>query len=542
MKDPPAWLKHKLAGPVLGAASAALIYGLMALVGPGAGTSRLVIAALVAGPVGAVAFVLPKRLTTKSGGRIDDDLPFFITHFGVLATSNLPRGELLRLLAENPDYPDIASEMRRVLRLTQDWGLGLSDAVRAVAESTPSKVFSAFLLRLAHAVESGQQLDTFLLHEQAVVMHDYKSIYEANLLKVDAWKEMFTNAIMTIGFLAVFAGILPLLSGGSTVVMTAGTAGLTAFLEVLLGVLLRERLPHDRLIPNREVRSPIERRIQKWFVFSLGVAGAVGIVVFFLFGTAPAILAASLPLVIPGIVASREEKAIRDREADYPAFMRSVGAAAAARGGAIRDVLGNVQANNLGALTMPVRDLHRRLMWRVDDKAAWRRFGEQTGSRLVDSFTNMFVQGIASGGKPGPISDIISDNMLQILALRTTRRATAGAFRGLLLGLTVGLSIVLFMGSGIFATITATFSTYGDILAEQGLFAIQSPDSTRIAQQILVALMAVHGVACGVFYKLVEGGRLEGATIHVVGQVWAGVATSILVTAALPKLLKFAPS
>jgi flagellar protein FlaJ len=311
------------------------------------------------------------------------------------------------------------------------------------------------------------------------------------------------------------------------------------FLEVMLGFLLRERLPHDRLTPYREGRSPMERRLRRWMLLGVLAGAALGALGFLLLGLGPAILLACLPLAVPGWLAHQEEKAIRRREADYPAFIRSVGAAAAARGGAIRDVLGNVQANNLGALTVPVRELHRRLMWRVDDRGAWRAFGQETGSRLIDAFTSMFVQGVAAGGKPGPIADIISNNMLKILALRTTRRATAGAFRGLLLGLTVGLAAVLFMGFGIFASITGTFSGFADVLAKQGLFSVQEPGALGVAQTVLLVLLGLHGLACGLFFKLVEGGRLEGAALHVVAQVWAGVAAAMLVSAILPRLLSF---
>lgn len=539
LPEPPAWVRSPWAGPALAGAVAAVTYVAMALFGPFHGTLKQLVAAGVAGGLGAFVNLVPKSLKSRKAGRIEDDLPLFITHFGVLATSNLPRVELVRMLASNEDYEDIASEMRRVLRLTQEWGLGLSEAVRAVAESTPSPIFSAFLLRLAHAVESGQTLDTFLLNEQGVVMHDYESIYKANLLKVDNWKEMYTSAIMTIGFLAVFAGILPLVAGGSTLTMTMGTALLTVFLEVMLGVLLRQRLPHDRLTPFRAVPTAAEKRLRLFLLAGFAGAAALGLLGFVLFGTGPAILIACLPLAVPGFLASRQEVAIRAREADYPAFIRSVGAAAAARGGAIRDTLGSVQANNLGALTVPVRDLHRRLMWRVDDKAAWRSFGQETGSRLIDSFTAMFVQGVSAGGKPGPISDIISSNMLKLLALRTTRRATAGAFRGLLIGLTVGLAAVLFLGFGIFSSITTTFASFGDVLSQQGLFTPQPASAMALSQTALLVLLGLHGFACGIFYKLVEGGRIEGATLHVVAQVWAGVAAALLVGSVLPGLLTF---
>lgn len=499
------------------------------------GLAGFLLSAAAGGLVATVAGAVPRLLANRRGSRIDDDLPFFITHFGVLSTSNLPRQELLRLLSSNKEYPEVAGEMGRILRLTSEWGLGLSDAVRAVALSTPSRTFSAFLLRLAHALEAGQPLEGFLMSEQRVVMDDYRSLYEADLLRLESWKEMYTNSLMTVGFLSIFATILPLFAGGSTLVFTTAVAGLTVLLELLLGVVLVERLPHDELSPTRPLRTRFERRLQLTLLASAAASVLAGTVAFLLWGFGFALLAAAAPMVVPGVVAAREEMAIRRREADYPAFIRSLGAAAAARGGAIRGVLGNIQANNLGDLTGPVRALHRRLMWQVDDRRAWRSFGEQTESRLIDSFSDMFVQGIAAGGKPGPISAIISQNMLDVLSLRTSRRATAGSFRGLLVGLGVGLAFVLLMGSGILAKLTATFAASGGLLQEH-LFNLVPATDIGLSQQVLLALVAVHGVAAGVFFELVQGGRIEGAALHAAVNVGTGVATGLLVLWGLPQV------
>jgi flagellar protein FlaJ len=518
------------------AGSGLALFLLLVLLNPVRGFLGVALALAGGGTVGVVAWAIPSMLANRRGARIDDDLPFFITHFGVLATSNLPRGELLLLLSSNVEYPEVAAEIGRIHRLTTDWGLGLSDAVRAVAQSTPSKTFSGFLLRLAHSLEAGQPLEGFLMGEQRVVMEEYKSLYHADLLRVESWKEIYTSSLMAVGFLSIFASILPLFTGGNTLVFTVAIAGLTLLLEMLLGVVLKGRLPKDQLSPTRPIRTRFERQLQLLLLGCAGASALLGALAWWLWGLGPALLLAAVPMLAPGIYASREEAAIRRREGDYPAFIRSLGAAAAARGGAIRSVLGNLQANNLGELSAPVRSLHRRLMWRVDDHRAWRSFGEQTESRLIDSFSDMFVQGIAAGGKPGPISGIISQNMLEVLALRTSRRATAGTFRGLLMGLGVGLAAVLFMGSGILAKLTATFSGQEGVLVQQGLFNIVAPTDVSLSQQVLLVLVAAHGVAAGVFFELVQGGRIEGAALHAAVNVAAAVAAGMLILWGLPAI------
>ncbi len=517
--------------------SAVLVFLTVFLFGPFNGPVRMMASVAIAGLTGGLVFFMPRLKDGHRGDRIDEALPFFITHFGVLATTDMPRNDMLRILADNEEYKEISTEMGRIHRLTTEWGLSMVDAVRAVSSNTPSPVFSHFLLRLAHAVESGQSIEAFLKSEQKVVMEQYGSIYGAQLLKVDGWKETYASSVMTIGFMAVFASIIPILAGGNVIVMMAGVALVSVFMEVMLGIMLHERIPVDRLLPNRDIDTREENVIKYATIIGMATALLVAVVAYFLYSLPVALLAGVVPLVVPGVLASRSEQRIRQREDDFPAFIRSLGAAAAARGGGIRDVMEHVQTNKLGALTDSVQALYRRLAWHVDDTRAWSRFGAQTGSRLVDSFTDMFVHGIRSGGKPGVISQIISDNMIQIMGLRTGRRATAGAFRGVLLGLAGGMSVVLFVGAGVFSSLMGLFGDSTELLAEQGLLEINPEQDVTGVSMLLFGVVAVHAAASALFFKQVEGGRSSSALLWVAIHMWLGVGMGMIVEKGLPSVV-----
>ncbi len=520
-----------------GGVTTVLVFVTVFLFGPFDGSMRIMASLAVAGVAGGLVFFMPRLKDGQRGDRIDEALPFFITHFGVLATTDMPRNEMLRILAGNQEYKEIAIEMGRIHRLTTEWGLSMVDAVRAVSANTPSAVFAEFLLRLAHAVESGQSIESFLKSEQKVVMEQYGSIYRAQLLKVDGWKETYASAVMTIGFMAVFAAIIPILAGGNVMVLMLGVCGLAVFIEVMLGIMLRERIPTDRLLPNRDIDTREERHIKIATMAGFGAAVVIAGLTYAMYSLPVALMAGVVPLIVPGIMATRSEQRIRQREDDFPAFIRSLGAAAAARGGGIRDVMEHVQTNKLGALTESVQALYRRLAWHIDDTRAWSRFGAQTGSRLVDSFTDMFVHGIRSGGKPGIISQIISDNMIHIMGLRTNRRATAGAFRGVLLGLAGGMSVVLFVGAGVFGSLVGLFGESADLLAEQGLLEINPNQDMSGISLLLFGVVAVHAAASALFFKQVEGGRTAACLLWVAIHMWLGVGVAVMVEKGLPNFV-----
>ena len=96
------------------------------------------------------------------------------------------------------------------------------------------------------------------------------------------------------------------------------------------------------------------------------------------FGVALAL--AATPAAAAGIYAEAVEKRIKRREENYAAFVRSLGASAAARGGSMRDVLRKLIAHNFGPLTRLVQRLYARLTWRLHDMLAWKHFCAESGS------------------------------------------------------------------------------------------------------------------------------------------------------------------
>ena len=74
---------------------------------------------------GAGIFLYPASMVDRKRMEIDNALPFFMTHFGVLSTSNMPRTEVFRILSEREEYKALALELKRIHGLVVDWKLSL---------------------------------------------------------------------------------------------------------------------------------------------------------------------------------------------------------------------------------------------------------------------------------------------------------------------------------------------------------------------------------------------------------------------------------
>ncbi len=491
----------------------------------------------------AVAGVALYPLTAVDRKRleIDNSLPFFMTHLGVLSTSNMPRTEVIRMLSERREYGALAEELRRIHGLVTDWKMALPEACRFAGLSTPSQIFADFLERLAHAMETGQDFEAFMEAEQAVVMKEYATVYETAIYQVESWKDIYMSTIMSGAFLAIFAIITPVLTGSNPETMLLAVLGFILFMEILLAFLLRMRTPADQLWHQMPILTPEKKGLRRILLYSaLGAAALTAVLVFLTpLPTSFALATGVSPLAVGGYYYGQAEDRIKRREDNYAAFIRSLGSSLAAKGGSVREVMSQVKTHNFGPLTGIVNNLYSRLTWRLNDKAAWDWFAAESGSHLVNSFTEMFIEGIKSGGGADKVGNIISANVVRILNLRKARYSTAGTFRGTLFGLTGSMAFVLFLGVGILGVLGEIFAVSGgegEVDPELQPFAIDFDVDLDFIGDMVILLLIIHSFLAASMLKLVDGGSIPAGLPALVVLTWISVALATASDYILPRV------
>lgn len=524
----------KRAAPAAGAALLVAVLGAIVPIFLGmAAWIAVVIPVAVLGMTGFGIYVYPISAVDKKRMEIENALPFFMTHMGVLSTSNMPRTEVIRILSEREEYGVLADELQRVHSLVVDWKMALPEACRFVSKATPSQIFGDFLERLAHAMETGQDMDAFMQGEQGVVMKEYATVYETAIYQVESWKDIYMSSIMSGAFLAIFAIITPILTGANPQNLLIGTLVFIVFMEIILAFVLRMRTPADQLWTTSHIRIAERVALDKMIMVAVAV-GAALFAVLMLAGlpTALAYALAVVPLLLPARKAAKMEDEVKRREDNYAAFIRSMGASLASRGGSLREVLGSVKHHNFGPLTNIVDRLFSRLTWRLDDAKAWKYFAAESGSQLVDAFTDMFIEGIKAGGKADRVGQIISENVVRILNLRKARYSTAGTFSGTLYGLSGSMAFVLFLGVGILGTLGDLFALTGSAELSEDTAQVQVVDinfdfNIELVRNLVLTTMVIHGLMAALMLKMVDGGSPKAGLQMLVFMTWvaAGLAT-----------------
>lgn len=487
-----------------------------------------------------LAAVYPYTVAEGKKNEINNNIHFFITHMGVLATANIPRGEIMRMLSEKKEYGALAEETRKIFTLVDSWNMSLAEACRFISKRTPSDIWADFLDRFAYSIESGEPLEVFLKNEQTVVMEDFSSVYRGALYEVENMKGLFNSMMMSVIFVVIFAILMPVITGIDATFLMGGAVFLVICIEIGFVYFIKAKAPTDPIWNKTKLETALSKSIK--FGMPVSLIGCVVslTVALFVFGDLPPAIIIAIaisPLIVVGYLVGRLEEKVKRRDDNFAAFIRSLGASTAARGGQVTETLRHLQSHDFGPLTQDIRQLYARLNLRVDDELAWSYFAADCGSNLIEKFSNMFVEGVKAGGKADQIGKIISENFLAIITLRKSRYQTAGNFKGMLYGLVAGMAFSLYVGVGIVGMLKKIFTD------------IQLPPDTPFASFLhfsvdlalisfmVIVLMLAHSIASGLMLHIADGGNYFRTYTDLVGMFWIAAIVSVVATKALGSLL-----
>jgi flagellar protein FlaJ len=483
----------------------------------------------------AVAFMLyPVYAYERRGKTIDKDMHLFVTRIGAMSTDDVSRQSLRDILGQMKDYRELTKEVEKIHKLTVEWNVALPQACRLVAERTPSDLMSDFLYRLGHAVEAGETAEEFFAVEQKVSLELYSNKYNQALRALLTLSDLYQALIISVAFLLTFLFMAPLFSGQGILPMLLGGFAIFVALELFFYFMVRYMLPDEQLWYDGKLKTQTSRKIKRFLVIGAGISvGLWGLSTFVLapfFPTLEFYLAVSMSgFLLPGLEIYREDRAIRNRESMYPAFMRSLGASAEATGRTGIDALRRLSQHKFGRLTHNIEDLHKRSATRIDRKTAWEYFGAETGSDIIAKFSEMFEDGTRTGGNPRKIAKVISDNFLALVSLRRLRYQEAGRLVGMMYGLGAVLVAVLYMSLFLVQGFQRLFAGVPEIEGFAFLSILQNgPVDLRSMNFIILAIVVVHATITGFVAKAADGGNKYGAITHFVLVLWIAAGASVV--------------
>ncbi|ACV25014.1 archaellar assembly protein FlaJ [Methanocaldococcus fervens] len=479
----------------------------------------------------ASAIGYPYIVLDSQKNKINERLHIFITKFGTLSITDLNRKDLLRILSEEKEeLGELAKESEKLYVLTNTWGRSLAEACRFLAQRTPSSEFADFLDRLAYALDSGEELKEFLIKEQDIVMDDYAAFYRRMLYSLDLYKELYVSAMTSVAFFLAFSILVPYLIPYDFVFMA--TLALFAFfgVELLIVIVIKNKLPFDRLWHTGEKPTETDLMLRKWVIFSviltiislifLAWAKYIGLSPFY---KIPYMILTALgftPLAIGGVVALREEEKVKRKESVFPDFLRSLGDSVSAKGGGMVESLEYLSNHDFGPLTKDIKRLYKRLALNIDQNKSWRFFGLESCSYLIQLFSDMFSRCIYFGGEPKMAAEIISNNFRKIVQLRKSKYQSVQQFAGVIYGLGGGLALALFASLGVAKMVSDLYTSLSIPETVIQILHIAPITDSKTVEYIIFGSLIVYSAISAVLIKIMDGGHNYVSLLHFVVILW----------------------
>ncbi len=499
---------------------------------------RLVIYLIPAfGVLFSVLFPLVKGEKRKV--EIEKYMHLFITRMAVLASTQLPRKEIFRILSEVKEYGALSDEIEKIYNLVEYWNMSLPDAARVVAKRSPSIMLADFLDRLAHSSEAGEDFEKFLEKERKVVLETYAIKYEAAIAQLDVYKEAFVAILISMLFFAVFAAILPMFMNIDSTILLYMILLAFAFTEAIMLYAIKARLPEDDIWHKRkDVRSPKEIKLLKILPFTYIAVALLFLITVLLHLSIFIVVAISiLPLFYPGYLIHSAEGDLINCDENFDAFIRAVGSYVEAKGSDVT-AMERLRKHDFGKLTEYIDVLYKRLLTRIDKKKAWQFFAGETGSNLISKFTDMYVTGIEMGGVPSKISHIISDAYIRMIGLRKKRYQSATNLTGVLYGLMVGMAFTLYTTLALMRMMANMIKYYPVNLSQYIKIPLLSAKfPIGVANVVFLTLLVIHAFVSALMIKVVSGSHRHSLYLHFSMLSWTGILVAYITNQIVGKVL-----
>jgi flagellar protein FlaJ len=243
------------------------------------------------------------------------------------------------------------------------------------------------------------------------------------------------------------------------------------------------------------------------------------------------------PLIIPGYVSRKIEKKLRERDKNYPSFIRSLGAAESAKQTTTTHALRTLQQKDFGALTEMVRNLYKRLNMRINQEVSWKMFMKECETFIIHRFSEMYMDARIKGGVPEKIGNIISKNVERINALRMYRSQTTTSLIGVLYGMTASLAFALYVGVEVIDLMNKSFNLMELPEGTATVLSLQQYNMMEV-QFMIAMLLIVHSMLSSIMIKIVDGGHQVNAYFHFVIMLWISALSALVTDIGIGSMIK----
>ncbi len=424
---------------------------------------------------------------------LDFDLFYQLTYLSATAAAGISRHRLFDL---GRKLPSLSSHyFDKVYKLVENLRYNYPDACRMVGVGVKSENLRTFLLRFSDVLRSGEPIPAFLAREAQVQGESYINAYERQIESMKKWNDGYIAIAVSVALILIINMVSSMIYSIGTVGMVGMVVGAILMDFVVAWVLFRASPQEIKFVTLSE--GAREQRLSLKLLAFLGPAAAASLLlVAWRVNWGWGLVLAGLVLAPVGMVSRVADEKITRKDAEITSFLRSLGGTASSRGTTLTDALANIRIDPFPTLQPDIRFLTLRLCALSRPELCWKKFGVETGSKLVSQTTDIFYEAISLGGDPENVGILSSLFAMRTAMLRAKRRGVAASFSWLIVvmhGVLVALKIFLLEILKAFSELLQGVMSSDQQQAVEGmsLFALGIPNTQFLTSLVIGVTLAL---------------------------------------------------
>lgn len=150
----------------------------------------------VASVVFIIFYLYPVSRENSRQKSIENNLPFATTHMAAIASSGIPTEFMFELLTGFKEYGDISGDSKMIMRNIKTFGMSSVDALKDMADRTPSKDFRELLLGIVSTTESGGNMVEYLRGMSDKALFNYRIKREKYMKTLSTYADIYTALLV----------------------------------------------------------------------------------------------------------------------------------------------------------------------------------------------------------------------------------------------------------------------------------------------------------------------------------------------------------
>lgn len=167
-----------------------------------------------------IFYLYPVQKEMSRQKSIENNLPFAITHMSAIASSGIPTEFMFELLTGFKEYGEITEDSKLIMRNIKTFGMSSIDALKAVADRTPSQNFRQLLLGIVTTTETGGDVVEYLHEMSERALFDYRIKREKYLKTLSTYADIYTALLVAAPLMMLSMLATMSIIGGSVMGLT----------------------------------------------------------------------------------------------------------------------------------------------------------------------------------------------------------------------------------------------------------------------------------------------------------------------------------